>query len=106
MDTREAKEIVAGVCRRHGDLWTTDHFWERARARLPDFTIQHVYRILQTGELVEAPVRNDAHNNHVVRIQETLPDYGLVRLVVGLSRIAGVVCITVYDVKKGKGHAS
>lgn len=29
MDTREAKEIVAGVCRRHGELWTTDHFWER-----------------------------------------------------------------------------
>lgn len=106
MDIREAKEIVAHVCRSEGELWASDHFWTRARERFPDLTIQHVFRILRTGEFMGAPVPDKEHHNHVVRIQATLPDYGTVRLVAGLSLIDGVVCITVYGVKKGTGHAS
>lgn len=104
MDEREAKEIVARVCKNMDELWTSDHFWERAKQRLPGFTIQHIYQILRTGTSLGAPVRNAEHNNHVVRVQGKLPDYGLVRVILGLSQIDGAVCITVYEVKKGKEH--
>lgn len=106
MDKREAKEILARVCRNHDELWTVDHFWDRVKERVPGFTTQHVYQILQAGTLLGTPVRNDEYKNHVVRIQKKLPDYGLVELVVGLSQIDGAVCITVYEVKKGRGNAS
>ena len=101
MTKQEIAEVIQRVCKNQDQLWITDHFWDRARQRLPGFTTLHVYAVLQNGQLRGEPNFDDAHGNFEIKVRAKLPDFGWVELVAGVSYLDGIVCITVYSVTKG-----
>ena len=51
MTKKEAEEILAVI--RRGELLinVTEHFWQRARERVPGFASQHIYQVIRRGKL-------------------------------------------------------
>ena len=96
MTKKEAEDALDAV--RRGDLFLdfSAHFWQRVTERLPGFTRQHVYHVVRTGEVIDAPVYSEKYNNHRIKIRTCVADFGIVELVAGISWFDDAVCITIY----------
>ncbi len=96
VDLREAEAILGRVCRNELGLVCSDHFWERARQRFHGFSFLPLLLVLRAGKIVGGPVRDADNRNFRVTVEARIPDFGRVRVVVGIARNRDAVCITLF----------
>jgi hypothetical protein len=99
MTKAEAEHLIAQAISSGGGVGFTKHFWDEARKCAPGLSRNEVYRALRVGYVVGAPVRDDPYVCHKVRVRAKIPDRGLYELVVGISLLDDVFCITIYDLQ-------
>ncbi|RKZ11824.1 hypothetical protein DRQ32_05070 [bacterium] len=99
MEKAEAEHLISLAASRRIDLGFTKHFWEEAAKCAPVLSKNHVYTALRNGNVYGTPVRDDGYVCHKVKVRATLPDLGRMEIVVAITLVDTVVCITIYDIE-------
>jgi hypothetical protein len=101
MRKAEAEYFVEQASARRLDVGFTQHFWEEAEECAPGLTKNDVYRLLRNGRVFGAPVPEHEMVCHKVKVRGTLPDFGLLEIVIAISYVDSLTCITIYDIEQG-----
>ena len=99
MTKAEAEHLIALALRSGQGVGFTSHFWDEADKCAPGLTRNEVYEALRTGAVSGKPVRDDPYACHKVKLRTTIPDLGAYEIVVGISLVDDVFCITIYDIQ-------
>ena len=99
MRKAEAEYFIEQAAARKLDVGFTQHFWEEARRCAPGLGKNHVYDLLRNGSVFGVPVQDDAYVCHKVKVRATLPDFGPLEVVVAITYVDSVTCITIYDIE-------
>lgn len=76
----------------------TQHFWDQAKKLQRDLSKVEVYSALQRGKVFGSPIRENEYLCHKAKVRATLPDFGLLEIVVAITVHESVVCITIYEI--------
>ena len=99
MRKAEAEYFLEKAAKGELEVGFSKHFWEEARDCAPGLSKNDVYNALRRGSVFGAPVRDDEYVCHKVKVRATLADFGRLEIVVAITLVDTVVCITIYGVK-------
>lgn len=101
MRKAEAEFFIQQAAARKLDVGFSKHFWVEAEKCASGLVKSDIYRLLRAGRVFGAPVPEFERVCHKVKVRGEIPDLGIYEIVIAISHMDALTCITIYDIEVG-----